>query len=111
MSIVLDKLNELQTKISDKPEPITHIKALYRFAIKDSGQMLDIHIADGEAKISEAGEFNAEPTCTITISEADMVKLLNHELNTTIAYMMGQIKVEGKLGAAMKLLEALSEYK
>lgn len=111
MSIVGEKLSNMMDMMNKTPKPIAEIKALYRFEIKDSGEQFDIHIVDSQVAIGEAGKFNVEPACTIRLSEADMVKLLNHELNTTIAYMMGQIKVEGKLGAALKLLEALGEYK
>lgn len=111
MSTVKDRLGQLQVLMQANTQPIADIKALYRFSIKDTGEQLDIHIIDSTVSIGEAGQFSLEPACTISLSESDMLKLLDHQLNTTIAYMMGQIKVEGKLGAALKLLEALSEYK
>lgn len=111
MSDVKERLHQLQTMMNEKPGPIEEIKALYRFSLKDTNEQFDISIENKHVTIGEAGQFSAEPACTICLSEADMIKLLNHELNTTIAYMMGQIKVEGKLGAALKLLEALGEYK
>lgn len=110
MSVVKEKLYQLQQQMSERPEPIAEINALYRFSIKDTGEQIDIHIADSMVTVSEV-EQSQQPVCTISLSQADMVKLLNHELNTTIAYMMGQIKVEGKLGSALKLLEALAAYK
>lgn len=111
MSVVKDKLAKLQSQMHEHTQPIAEIKALYRFAIKDTNERFDIHIVDGTVSLGEAGQFSSEVACTISLSEADMIKLLDHQLNTTIAYMMGSIKVEGKLGAALKLLEALSEYK
>ncbi|NBN65387.1 sterol-binding protein [Microvirga tunisiensis] len=45
--------------------------------------------------------------CTITISADNLGELLAGELNPTMAFMSGKIKVAGAMGVAMKLSSVL----
>lgn len=70
-----------------------------KFSIEDEGSiMLD---ADG----ARAGDEEAEVTM---IADADTFReILDGSLNPTTAFMSGRLKVEGDMGAAMRLAPAL----
>jgi putative sterol carrier protein len=50
---------------------------------------------------------DGEADCTIRLSEDRLAKLIEGRLSPTLAYTLGQIKVEGSLGVAMKLASLL----
>jgi putative sterol carrier protein len=56
-----------------------------------------------EAK--DLGEANT----TITITAANLGKLLNGQLDPTLGYMTGKLKVEGSMGVALKLTAMFSD--
>ena len=41
--------------------------------------------------------------CTIRASEETLVKIASGEANPTTAYMTGKLKIDGDMGAALKL--------
>ena len=71
-----------------------------KFVIEDEGAiMLD---ADG----ARAGDEDAEVTMT---ADADTFReILDGSLNPTAAFMGGRLKIDGDMGAAMRLAPALS---
>lgn len=71
-----------------------------KFVIEDEGAiMLD---ADG----ARAGDEEAEVTMT---ADADTFRdILEGNLNPTSAFMSGRLKIDGDMGAAMRLAPALS---
>jgi putative sterol carrier protein len=48
-----------------------------------------------------------EAACTVNLSAADAVKLLDGNLNAMNAFMMGKIKVKGDMGIAMKVMQLI----
>ncbi len=44
-----------------------------------------------------------EADCTVSVSEEDMMGLMNGTLNGMTAFMSGKIKVAGEMGVAMKM--------
>ena len=44
-----------------------------------------------------------EADCTVSVSEEDMMGLMNGSLNGMTAFMSGKIKVAGEMGVAMKM--------
>jgi putative sterol carrier protein len=46
----------------------------------------------------------------LNLTEQHLHKLLVDELNATMAYMTGQVKVDGKIGLALKLQEIVRLY-
>ena len=71
----------------------------YLFDIEGAG-MWKVDVADGKVSVSE-GESDAD--ATIRASEETLQAIASGEQNPTTAYMTGKLKVEGDMGAALKL--------
>ncbi|WP_417767246.1 SCP2 sterol-binding domain-containing protein [Stappia sp.] len=52
---------------------------------------------------AEVTNEDKDADCTITISQENLADLLAGELNPTMAFMSGKIKVAGDMSVAMKL--------
>ena len=74
-----------------------------KFAIKDTGVVL----VDATATPPTLSNDDGEADCTIRLSEDRLVQLIDGRLSPTLAYTLGQIKVEGSLGVAIKLASLL----
>jgi putative sterol carrier protein len=70
-----------------------------KFAIKDTG----VVFVDATATPPVLSNEDVEADCTIRLSEDRLTQLIDGRLSPTLAYTLGQIKVEGSLGVAMKL--------
>jgi putative sterol carrier protein len=71
----------------------------YVFDIEGSG-VWKVDVADGTVKVSE-GETDGD--VTIHASKETFTAIASGEQSPTTAYMTGKIKVDGDMGAAMKL--------
>lgn len=60
-------------------------------------------VVDGSKVTTGDGEAD----CTITMSKDDLESLMAGELNATMAYMSGKLKVAGDLTVAMQLSQVL----
>jgi putative sterol carrier protein len=72
----------------------------YRFVVEGAGTWT-VDVDGGKVTVTQDGD--AEPDCTITTSEETFQKLVSGEQNPTTAYMTGKVKIQGDMGAAMKL--------
>jgi putative sterol carrier protein len=82
------------------PSKTAGLTNTYRFDVDGAGTWT-VDVQDGNVTVSEDGE--AEPDVTITTSEENFQKLVSGDLNPTTAYMTGKLKIQGDMGAAMKL--------
>lgn len=64
---------------------------------------------DGTADPSTLTNDDGEADTTLRISAENMEKLIAGALDPTMAYMTGKLKVEGKLGVALKINAMLSD--
>jgi putative sterol carrier protein len=71
----------------------------YLFDIEGAG-MWKVDVSDGKVSVSE-GEGDAD--VIIRASEETFESVASGEQNPTTAYMTGKLKVEGDMGAALKL--------
>jgi putative sterol carrier protein len=71
----------------------------YVFDIEDVGQWT-VTVEDGTVTVAEG---TGEADCTIRASEETLVKIARGEANPTTAYMTGKLKIDGDMGAALKL--------
>ncbi|KIL51738.1 putative sterol carrier protein [Jeotgalibacillus alimentarius] len=99
--------SRITTAMNANPEPIQDENVRYEFQLKD-GEAKQLVLKHGEAYIEEAG--TAQPSCTLKLSEKDLVKMIEGDLSASGAFMFGKLKVDGKMGYALKLESLLSEY-
>jgi putative sterol carrier protein len=71
----------------------------YLFEIDGAGTW-KVDVADGKVSVSEGA---ADADVTIRTSEETFSAIASGEQNPTTAYMTGKLKVEGDMGAALKL--------
>ncbi len=72
----------------------------YRFEIEGEG-MWHVDIHDGRVTVTENGEAAAD--ATIRANGEVFERIVSGEQNAATAYMTGKVKVDGDLGAVMKL--------
>jgi putative sterol carrier protein len=71
----------------------------YVFDIEGAGTW-KVDVVDGTVKVTEGGN---DADVTIRASEETFTAIASGEQNPTTAYMTGKIKIDGDMGAAMKL--------
>jgi putative sterol carrier protein len=71
----------------------------YVFEIADAGTW-KVDVDDGSVKVTEGG---GDADVTIRTSKETFNAIASREQSPTTAYMMGKLKIEGDMGAALKL--------
>ncbi len=108
MMSVKAELFELVERMNANPE---HIQAekdrVYQVNLNESGA-IQIVLKEGKVEIVEGVQH--EPEVTLMLTDQNFSKLLKDDLNTTMAFMTGGLKVEGKMGLALKLQEIVKKY-
>ena len=74
-----------------------------KFVLDDTG----VIFVDATTPPPTLSNEDAEADCTIRLSEDRLAQLIDGRLSPTLAYTLGQIKIEGSLGVAMKLASLL----
>lgn len=62
---------------------------------------------DGTGSGNLVSTDDREANCTVSLSQEDMLALMNGTLNGMTAFMSGKIKVAGEMGVAMKMQSLL----
>ncbi|WP_080848452.1 SCP2 sterol-binding domain-containing protein [Cytobacillus gottheilii] len=102
------ELNELVSKMNENPEHIKNEKnRIFQVNLVQYGP-LQMIIQDGRVLIKE-GQAE-QPEVILHLNEENFSKLLKDQLNTTVAFMTGGLKVEGKMGLALKLQDIVKKY-
>lgn len=102
------ELDALVKKINENPVHIQGEEVVFQFNLDESGTY-QVVIRDGKVSLEEGSPEEAQ--VTLKTSDSNLIKLLNDELNTTMAFMTGRLKVDGNIGLALKLQEILKKYK
>jgi len=76
-----------------------------KFVFEDGG----VIFLDGTGDRPVLSNADGDADTTMRLSEENMQKLLDGQLDPTMAYMAGKLKVEGKLGVALKINSMLSD--
>ena len=87
----------LETRVD--PAKAAGLSSAYLFEVEGAGTWLVDARGDG-VSVSEGG---GGADCVITTSQETFERIVAGELNPTTAYMTGQLKVRGDMGAALKL--------
>ena len=88
----------LATRID--PATLQGVDQTFRFEVEGEGTW-HVAVRDGTITVTEGGEETAD--ATIRASGEVFDRIVSGEQNPTMAYMSGKVKVDGDLGAAMKL--------
>jgi putative sterol carrier protein len=80
------------------------LDARVKFVLDDGGGVILVDATEAPPTLAHE---DGDAACTVRLSEDRLEKLLRGELSPTLAYTLGQIKVEGSLGLAMKLASML----
>lgn len=56
---------------------------------------------------NELTREDIDAECTVSIAKDDLLKLVKGELNPTMGFMQGKLKIDGSMGVAMKLSELI----
>ncbi|HWK12944.1 MAG TPA: SCP2 sterol-binding domain-containing protein [Rhizobiaceae bacterium] len=91
-------LQEIADKIAAKAGSADFSRSV-KFDLGGDG----VIVIDG-AKVSTQ---NADADCTIKLSKDDLESLMSGDLNPTMAFMQGKLKVEGDMSVAMQLSQVL----
>ena len=76
-----------------------------KFVVGDAGAIFWDGTGDKAAITNDDGEADT----ILRLSEENLEKLLAGNLDPTMAYMTGKLKVEGKMGVALKINAMLSD--
>lgn len=100
---------EIERAMNEKPEPIQGMNVVYQYEITgDDTGTFQLLISDGKARVVEGTE--ADPDCTLRLSDKNFKKMIMGKLNGTAAFMTGKLKIQGSMGLALKLEGILNEY-
>jgi putative sterol carrier protein len=81
------------------PSKTAGLNNSYVFDIEGAG-VWKVDVADGNLSVTEGG---GDADVTIHASEETFRAIASGEQNPTTAFMTGKLKIEGDMGAAMKL--------
>ncbi|USG67909.1 SCP2 sterol-binding domain-containing protein [Brevibacillus ruminantium] len=104
---VKETIDRLAEKMNANPEYLGGLQAVFHFHLKESG-LFQIAFSGNAVSVCEGGPDQA--ACSLELSDANFVKLVNGELNPTTAFMMGKLKIKGDLGLSLKLQSILQKY-
>jgi putative sterol carrier protein len=96
----------IPARLKAKPDLIGKINAVYQFNIagaEGGTWSVDCTQPGGSVAMGSA----VAPRCTVSMVDADFLKLVTGKLNAQMAFMTGKIKIQGDMGLAMKLQQLL----
>ncbi|WP_332694703.1 SCP2 sterol-binding domain-containing protein [Halalkalibacter lacteus] len=106
---VVEQLKTFVDKVNRYPDRIQNEKdRVFQFDLTNKATIQIEQLKEGKAFLVEDGQKDAD--VTLKLSEHHLQKLLVDELNPTMAFMTGQLKVSGKIGLAIKLQELVRTY-
>ena len=98
-------LDVIEAKMKTRLMDLNGLGARIKFVVEDEGQLM----LDGKAIPPTLSREDGEADTTITMTADNLAKLIDGELNPTIAYTMGKLKVQGSVGYALKLSSLLED--
>ncbi len=96
-------LEDLTDQVKGQSLQLSALGYKVKFDVEDEGMIL----IDGTVNPVAVTNDDDEADCVISLNESNLEKLIAGDLSPTLAYTLGQIKVDGSLGVAMKLASLL----
>lgn len=103
----MSETQEIIEAIEEKRQLLSTLGHRVRIDLKDAGSIL-IDATEPDVAVTEADE-DTEAETIITLSSENMQKLLSGKLNAMWAYTLGQLKIKGSQGVALKLSSLLKD--
>lgn len=93
-------------RLKAKPDVVAKINAVYQFNVSGpGGGAWSVDCTAPGGLISQGTSPAAR--CTVVITDADLVNMVNGRLNPQMAFMSGKLKIQGDMGLAMRLQQIL----
>ena len=99
--MTLDELTQAIRSRAEKNPPLGY-KA--KFELDDG-----VVFWDGTGPTPVVSNEDGDADTTIGISVEDLMKMTRGDLNPTLAYMTGRLKVSGSMGVALKISQLLED--
>lgn len=87
-------INAIKDMISEKVEA-SSFEHIIKFDCGDDGILV--------INKNEVTTENMDADCTVDITAENLLALVKGELNATMGFMQGKLKIDGDMGVAMKL--------
>lgn len=98
-------INAIEARLQSRLTDFAALRAKVKFDLDGEG----IIFINGSTIPVEISRTDGEADCTIGISAENMLKLLEGQLNPTVAFTLGKLKVKGSMGLALKLASILED--
>jgi putative sterol carrier protein len=98
-------IDDLTDRIRQKATTSPPLGYRVKFDLGDDGLIL----WDGTGSAPQIGNEDGDAETTIGISVDDLAKMVEGNLNPTLAYMTGRLKVSGSMGVALKISQLLED--
>lgn len=99
----------LSVKLNENPEPLAGSNVTYAFDLSgDDGGAYGLKLVDGQAEMLYDSPESFD--CRLKMSAKNFKKLLGGNFNSTTGFMTGRLKIDGKIGYALKLEALLKKY-
>lgn len=92
-------IEEIISEVQGKASNIDPLGYIVKFVFEDES----VIFLDGKGDSNVVSKDGGEPDTTIKVKQKSFLNLMRGKLDPTIAFMSGRIKVDGKLGVALKL--------
>jgi len=100
---------ELTMKMNEDPSHLQGITYVYEFILSGEEEgTYQLKVDGNQASFRSGTEW--EPRLKLEMSDKNFIKLAHDDLNPTMAYMSGKLKVHGDLGHALKLQGLIKKY-
>lgn len=97
-------MQEVEDRIEAVLPKLSRLGSVVKFDFGADGNLV-VDATGPAATVARDSDVDAD--CTIKITPANLVKLIDGDLDPMLGYTMGKIKVVGSTGVAMKLVGAL----
>ncbi|MHA1536129.1 MAG: SCP2 sterol-binding domain-containing protein [Alphaproteobacteria bacterium] len=92
-------LEEMTAKVKEKVGEESGLGATLKFAFEDD----TVIFVDATKSPNEVSNDDKDADCTLSMTVANFQAMMDGDLDATMAYMSGKLKIDGNMGIAMKL--------